>query len=152
MRPFEAVADYLLKIGLVNVETFRADDNMNKLVGLCRDLRGVALACSSNDAYNLLFDWLVNVSKNPEQCRITLFSSSLTACRPTVDQYGTVKTGPGTTAILKFIAEFVHNRLGRLGYRHSSSGRRGSTLSRTHRMASYYSRKLQKLSRLTVVS
>ena len=54
--------------GMVSEEELR-----RSLVGLCRDVRGVALAFHSRNTYMLLFDWLY-----PSLCLLLTYSLLLT--------------------------------------------------------------------------
>merc|ERR1711920_968428 len=81
------------------------------LIGLCRDLRGIGLACTSCEPYGMLFDWLVDNPKNPAASRVTLFSRALDAWWDDPEV---------TTPLLKFVAEFVYNKAQRITFDQSS--------------------------------
>ncbi|KAK2991730.1 hypothetical protein RJ640_004258 [Escallonia rubra] len=83
---------------------FRTDTVKYALVGLMRDLRGIAMATNSRRTYGLLFDWLY-----PAHMPILLKGISHLADRPEV-----------TTPLLKFMAEFVLNKAQRLTFDSSS--------------------------------
>jgi len=78
---------------------------------LCRDLRGICLACMFCDPYLMLFDWLVDNPKNPTSSRVTLFSRALDVWWDDPEV---------TTPLLKFMAEFVHNKAQRISFDQSS--------------------------------
>ncbi|KAK3034697.1 hypothetical protein RJ639_032458 [Escallonia herrerae] len=83
---------------------FWTDTVKYALVGLMRDLRGIAMATNSRRTYGLLFDWLY-----PAHMPILLKGISHLADRPEV-----------TTPLLKFMAEFVLNKAQRLTFDSSS--------------------------------
>lgn len=59
----------------------------------------------------MLFDWLVDNPKNPTTSRVTLFSRALDAWWDDPEV---------TTPLLKFVAEFVHNKAQRIAFDQSS--------------------------------
>lgn len=61
--------------------------------------------------YTLFFEWLVEDPRNPDACKITLFSKA-------IDQWWDDHTV--TTPILKFLCEFCHNRSSRIHFEASS--------------------------------
>ncbi|EER08315.1 nuclear pore protein RBP16/17, putative [Perkinsus marinus ATCC 50983] len=81
------------------------------LIGLCRDLRGICQACVSHDMYTILFNWLVDNPKQPQNCKITVFSAALTFYWDDPDV---------TTPLLKFVAEFVYNKAQRINFDQNS--------------------------------
>merc|ERR1711920_541226 len=81
------------------------------LIGLCRDLRGIGLACTSCEPYGMLFDWLVDNPKNPAASRVTLFSRALDVWWEDPEV---------TTPLLKFMSEFVYNKAQRITFDQSS--------------------------------
>ncbi|XP_074310718.1 uncharacterized protein LOC141646709 [Silene latifolia] len=84
---------------------FRSDNVKYSLIGLMRDLRGIAKATNSRRTYGLLFDWLY-----PARMPLLLRGISHWADTPEV-----------TTPLLKFMAEFVLNRAQRLTFDSSSA-------------------------------
>ncbi|KAL4590442.1 hypothetical protein LXL04_003372 [Taraxacum kok-saghyz] len=103
---FKASMEPLLQV-FINLEAtadsmFRTDNVKNALVGLMRDLRGIAMA--TNRTYGLLFDRLY-----PAHMPILLKGISHWADTPDV-----------TTPLLKFMAEFVLNKAQRLTFDSSS--------------------------------
>eukprot|EP00850_Spirogloea_muscicola_P007102 SM000035S13082 [mRNA] locus=s35:297618:305506:+ [translate_table: standard] len=94
---------------LVNLEAspdtaFRSDAVKYALIGLMRDLRGIAMATNSRRTYGLLFDWLY-----PAHTPLLLRSLEHWTDTPEV-----------TTPLLKFMAEFVMNKTQRLTFDSSS--------------------------------
>ncbi|XP_048135324.1 exportin-7 isoform X3 [Rhodamnia argentea] len=83
---------------------FRTDAVKYALIGLMRDLRGIAMATNSRRTYGLLFDWLY-----PAHMPLLLKGISLWSDTPEV-----------TTPMLKFMAEFVLNKAQRLTFDSSS--------------------------------
>ncbi|CAK7336403.1 unnamed protein product [Dovyalis caffra] len=83
---------------------FRTDAVKYALVGLMRDLRGIAMATNSRRTYGLLFDWLY-----PAHMPLLLKGISHWTDTPEV-----------TTPLLKFMAEFVLNKAQRLTFDSSS--------------------------------
>ncbi|GMH11276.1 hypothetical protein Nepgr_013117 [Nepenthes gracilis] len=83
---------------------FRNEHVKYSLIGLMRDLRGIAMATNSRRTYGLLFDWLY-----PTHMPLLLRSISYWADSPEV-----------TTPLLKFMAEFVLNKAQRLTFDSSS--------------------------------
>ncbi|KAI4356227.1 hypothetical protein L6164_000266 [Bauhinia variegata] len=83
---------------------FRTDAVKYALIGLMRDLRGIAMATNSRRTYGLLFDWLY-----PAHMPLLLKGISHWTDTPEV-----------TTPLLKFMAEFVLNKAQRLTFDSSS--------------------------------
>ena len=81
------------------------------LVGLCRDLRGLSLAAQGSEAYGLLFKFLVDDPRIQGNSKITLFSAALEAWGGEFEV---------ALPILKFVAEFVHNRQNRITFEQNS--------------------------------
>ncbi|XP_056691120.1 uncharacterized protein [Spinacia oleracea] len=97
MDPFQQV--------FVNLESipdpmFRDETVKYALVGLMRDLRGIAMATNSRKAYGFLFDWLY-----PTHMPLLLKAITTWIDSPEV-----------TTSLLKFIAELVLNKAQRLTF------------------------------------
>ncbi|XP_058785699.1 uncharacterized protein LOC131660492 isoform X1 [Vicia villosa] len=83
---------------------FRTDAVKYALVGLMRDLRGIAMSTNSRRTYGFLFDWLY-----PAHMPLILKGISHWTDTPEV-----------TTPLLKFMAEFVLNKSQRLTFDSSS--------------------------------
>ncbi|GLT74542.1 hypothetical protein SLA2020_463300 [Shorea laevis] len=83
---------------------FRTDTVKYALIGLMRDLRGIAMATSSRKSYGLLFDWLY-------PAHMPLLLKGITHWTDTPEV---------TTPLLKFMAEFVLNKAQRLTFDSSS--------------------------------
>ncbi|KAL5715586.1 hypothetical protein ACHQM5_017387 [Ranunculus cassubicifolius] len=83
---------------------FRSDTVKYALIGLMRDLRGIAMATNSRRTYGLLFDWIY-----PAHMPLFLRGISQWTDTPEV-----------TTPLLKFLAEFVLNKAQRLTFDSSS--------------------------------
>ncbi|KAF2537504.1 hypothetical protein F2Q68_00023235 [Brassica cretica] len=83
---------------------FRTDTVKFALIGLMKSLRGISMASSSKRSYGLLFDWLY-----PAHMPLLLRGISNWFDTPEV-----------TTPLLKFMAEFVHNKNQRLTFDSSS--------------------------------
>lgn len=79
---------------------FRTDTVKQAIVGLMRDLRGIAMATNSRKTYGLLFDWLY-----PARVQLLLKAVTYWADTPEV-----------TTPLLKFMAEFVLNKSQRVTF------------------------------------
>eukprot|EP00418_Pyrodinium_bahamense_P093345 CAMPEP_0179031306 /NCGR_PEP_ID=MMETSP0796-20121207/11003_1 /TAXON_ID=73915 /ORGANISM="Pyrodinium bahamense, Strain pbaha01" /LENGTH=775 /DNA_ID=CAMNT_0020727495 /DNA_START=109 /DNA_END=2437 /DNA_ORIENTATION=+ len=107
MEPQGHILNTLWQQSCQNPQLLR-QDSVN---GLCRDLRGIGLACSSCEPYAMLFDWLVDNPKNPATSRVTLFSRALDAWWDDPEV---------TTPLLKFMAEFVYNKAQRITFDQSS--------------------------------
>ncbi|XP_021714703.1 exportin-7-like isoform X2 [Chenopodium quinoa] len=106
---FKSSMEPLLKV-FVSLEStpdtmFRSDNVKYSLIGLMRDLRGIAMATNSRRTYGLLFDWLY-----PSRMPLLLRGISHWADTPEV-----------TTPLLKFMAEFVLNKAQRLTFDSSSA-------------------------------
>ncbi|XVF00108.1 hypothetical protein REPUB_Repub03eG0256800 [Reevesia pubescens] len=83
---------------------FRTDAVKYALIGLMRDLRGIAMATNSRRTYGLLFDWLY-------PAHMPLILKAITHWTDTPEV---------TTPLLKFMAEFVLNKAHRLTFDSSS--------------------------------
>ncbi|GFZ09350.1 ARM repeat superfamily protein [Actinidia rufa] len=83
---------------------FRTDSVKYALIGLMRDLRGIAMATNSRRTYGFLFDWLY-----PTHMPLLLKAITHWTDTPEV-----------TTPLLKFMAEFVLNKSQRLTFDSSS--------------------------------
>ncbi|XP_031473767.1 uncharacterized protein LOC116246177 isoform X3 [Nymphaea colorata] len=105
---FKSSMDPLLQV-LITLEStpdalFRTDAVKYALIGLMRDLRGIAMATNSRRTYGLLFDWLY-----PRHMPLLLKGVAHWIDAPEV-----------TTPLLKFMAEFVLNKSQRLTFDSSS--------------------------------
>jgi len=91
---------------LASAETplFAAEEAKKALIGLARDLRGLAFAFNTKPSYMMLFDWIY-----PSYTPILLHAMELWYREPQV-----------TTPVLKLFAELVHNRSQRLQFDASS--------------------------------
>jgi exportin-7 len=87
--------------------TAKSSDQGKRIVTLARDLKGVSIAASNSDNYNQLFKYLVNNPKQPANCKICLFSAAADVWwdEPQV-----------VVPVLKFIADFAHNRQQRIAF------------------------------------
>nr|XP_023892199.1 exportin-7-A-like [Quercus suber] len=105
---FKSSMDPLLQV-FVSLEstsdaTFHSDAVKYALIGLMRDLRGIAMATKSHRTYCFLFDWLY-----PARLPLLLKAIAYWTDTPEV-----------TTPLLKFIAELVLNKSERLAFDSSS--------------------------------
>ncbi|XP_058061492.1 exportin-7-A isoform X2 [Anopheles bellator] len=83
---------------------FPSEESKKELIGLSRDLRGLALAFNAKMPYMMLFDWIY-----PEYSPILIRAVQIWAHDPTV-----------TTPVLKLFTELVYNRSQRLQFDVSS--------------------------------
>merc|ERR1712190_180354 len=111
MEPQGHILNTLWQQSCNNAQLLRQDSCKAPLIGLCRDLRGIALACTSCEPYAMLFEWLVDNPKNPAASRVTLFSRALDVWWDTPEV---------TTPLLKFMSEFVYNKAQRISFDQSS--------------------------------
>ncbi|KAJ8388632.1 hypothetical protein AAFF_G00131970 [Aldrovandia affinis] len=95
---FEAVAQ------MFSTNTFNEQEAKRTLVGLVRDLRGIAFAFNAKTSFMMLFDWIYPTYMPILQRAIELWYH-VPAC---------------TTPVLKLMAELVHNRSQRLQFDVSS--------------------------------
>uniref|UniRef100_A0AAY4ECQ8 Importin N-terminal domain-containing protein n=1 Tax=Denticeps clupeoides TaxID=299321 RepID=A0AAY4ECQ8_9TELE len=95
---FEAVAQ------MFSTNTFNEQEAKRTLVGLVRDLRGIAFAFNAKTSFMMLFDWIYPSYMPILQRAIELWYH-VPAC---------------TTPVLKLMAELVHNRSQRLQFDVSS--------------------------------
>lgn len=105
---FRTSMDPLLQV-FINLEStpdalFRSDVVKFALIGLMRDLRGIAMATNSRRTYGFLFDWLY-----PAHMPLLLRAITNWTDTPEV-----------TTPLLKFMAEFVQNKSQRVTFDSSS--------------------------------
>ncbi|XAR48327.1 hypothetical protein NMG60_11031103 [Bertholletia excelsa] len=105
---FKSSMDPLLQVFLGLESTpdavFRSDTVKYALIGLMRDLRGIAMATNSRRTYGFFFDWLY-------PARMPLLLRAITHWTDTPEV---------TTPLLKFMAEFVSNKSQRLTFDSSS--------------------------------
>uniref|UniRef100_A0A674BTY2 Exportin 7 n=1 Tax=Salmo trutta TaxID=8032 RepID=A0A674BTY2_SALTR len=94
---FEAVAQ------MFSTNTFNEQEAKRTLVGLVRDLRGIAFAFNAKTSFMMLFDWIYPAYMPILQRAIELWYH-VPAC---------------TTPVLKLMAELVHNRSQRLQFDHT---------------------------------
>uniref|UniRef100_A0A7N6BQD9 Importin N-terminal domain-containing protein n=1 Tax=Anabas testudineus TaxID=64144 RepID=A0A7N6BQD9_ANATE len=119
---FEAVAQML------STNTFNEQEAKRTLVGLVRDLRGIAFAFNAKTSFMMLFDWIYPAYMPILQRAIELWYHD-PAC---------------TTPVLKLMAELVHNRSQRLQFDVSSPNgillfRETSKMITTYGTQSFYS-------------
>uniref|UniRef100_A0A8C9TKZ7 Exportin 7 n=1 Tax=Scleropages formosus TaxID=113540 RepID=A0A8C9TKZ7_SCLFO len=95
---FEAVAQ------MFSTNTFNEQEAKRTLVGLVRDLRGIAFAFNAKTSFMMLFDWIYPTYMPILQRAVELWYH-VPAC---------------TTPVLKLMAELVHNRSQRLQFDVSS--------------------------------
>ncbi|XP_022131546.1 exportin-7 isoform X4 [Momordica charantia] len=100
----EPLLQVFIKLETTPDSMFRTDAVKYALIGLMRDLRGIAMATNSRRTYGLLFDWLY-----PAHMLLLLKGISQWTDTPEV-----------TTPLLKFMAEFVLNKAQRLTFDSSS--------------------------------
>ncbi|KAJ4450732.1 hypothetical protein ANN_02162 [Periplaneta americana] len=96
---------------LASAETpvFAAEEAKKALIGLARDLRGLAFAFNTKTSYMMLFDWMYPSLHYPNYTPILLHAVDLWYHDPQV-----------TTPVLKLFAELVQNRSQRLQFDVSS--------------------------------
>lgn len=94
----------LLNLEATQDVSFRSDSVKFAIIGLMRDLRGIAMATNSRRTYGLLFEWLY-----PAHTPLLLRAAEHWTDTPEV-----------TTPLLKFMAEFVVNKTQRLTFDSSS--------------------------------
>ncbi|XP_034921262.1 uncharacterized protein [Populus alba] len=100
----EPLLQVFLRLETTPDSMFRTDGVKYALIGLMRDLRGIAMATNSRRTYGLLFDWLY-----PAHMPLLLKGISHWTDTP-----------EATTPLLKFMAEFVLNKAQRLTFDSSS--------------------------------
>ena len=101
MAPFGDLCD---RLAATDAHTFRTHEVKHTLIGLFRDLRGIASAANSRRTYGQLFDWMY-----PRHTGLLLRAMENFADDPQV-----------STPLLKFVAEFVLNKTQRLTFEPSS--------------------------------
>lgn len=104
MAPLDTLCEQLKGAAGGDPATFRKHAVKHMLIGLFRDLRGIASAANSRRTYGLLFDWLY-----PRHMPLLLHTMEVFADDPQV-----------TTPLLKFMGEFVLNKTQRLTFEASS--------------------------------
>ncbi|XP_043270659.1 exportin-7 isoform X2 [Venturia canescens] len=105
MLPLTAALESLGQLmGAADTPLFAAEEAKKALIGLARDLRGLAYAFHTKTSYMILFDWIY-----PNYTRIFLQAVELWHHEPQV-----------TTPVLKLFAELVQNRSQRLQFDLSS--------------------------------
>ncbi|XP_032806398.1 exportin-7 isoform X1 [Petromyzon marinus] len=93
-------AAFEVVVRMFNSSNFNQEEAKRTLVGLARDLRGIAFAFNSKTSYMMLFDWLY-----PTYMPVFLRAIELWYLEPAC-----------TTPILKLVAELVQNRSQRLQF------------------------------------
>ena len=104
MAPLGALCEQLKSSAGMGPGAFHNNQVKHMLIGLFRDLRGIASAANSRRTYGLLFDWIY-----PRHTPLLLHTMEVFADDPEV-----------TTPLLKFVAEFVLNKTQRLTFEPSS--------------------------------
>ncbi|XP_077169023.1 ran-binding protein 17 [Paroedura picta] len=84
--------------------SFKQDEAKRMLIGLARDLRGIAFALNTKTSYTMLFDWI--------------YPSYLTILQTAIELW--YREPACTTPILKLLAELMQNRSQRLNFDVSS--------------------------------
>lgn len=84
--------------------SFRQESVKQAIIGLARDLRGVAAATSNRRSYTMLFE--------------ALYPAHMSVFTKAAEEWA--DNAEVTTALLKFMNEFVHNKVQRLVFDHSS--------------------------------
>eukprot|EP00002_Diphylleia_rotans_P028516 TRINITY_DN5761_c0_g1_i2.p1 TRINITY_DN5761_c0_g1~~TRINITY_DN5761_c0_g1_i2.p1 ORF type:complete len:1042 (-),score=181.91 TRINITY_DN5761_c0_g1_i2:22-3147(-) len=102
MAPMKQTCDYLLSQN--SAAAFRTELVRNMVTGLFRDLHGICIACNQRKTYLLLFEWLY-----PTYMPIFTRTAEAWFDAPKV-----------TTALLKFLSDFVYNKSQRLVFDSSS--------------------------------
>ncbi|KAJ6702388.1 hypothetical protein OIU74_013527 [Salix koriyanagi] len=100
----EPLLHVFLRLETTPDSMFRTDAVKYALIGLMRDLRGIAMATNSRRTYGLVFDWLY-------PAHMPLFLKGISHWTDTPEV---------TTPLLKFMAEFVLNKAQRLTFDSSS--------------------------------
>ncbi|KAI5640764.1 exportin-7-B [Phthorimaea operculella] len=101
MMPLTAAFESI--IGLLSTAEnplFASEDAKKTLIGLARDLRGLAFAFNTKTTYMMLFDWIY-----PHYLRVLIRGIELWYCEPAV-----------STPVLKLCAELAMNRNQRLHF------------------------------------
>ncbi|XP_044593823.1 exportin-7 isoform X2 [Cotesia glomerata] len=105
MLPLTAALESLGQLmGAADTPLFAAEEAKKALIGIARDLRGLAYAFNTKTSYMMLFDWIY-----PNYTPILLHAIELWHHEPQV-----------TTPVLKLFAELVQNRSQRLQFEVSS--------------------------------
>uniref|UniRef100_A0A8C7V2Z8 Exportin 7 n=1 Tax=Oncorhynchus mykiss TaxID=8022 RepID=A0A8C7V2Z8_ONCMY len=99
---FEAVAQ------MFSTNTFNEQEAKRTLVGLVRDLRGIAFAFNAKTSFMMLFDWMYP----------SLYPAYMPILQRAIELWYHVPAC--TTPVLKLMAELVHNRSQRLQFDVSS--------------------------------
>ncbi|EPR58512.1 importin-beta N-terminal domain-containing protein, partial [Toxoplasma gondii TgCatPRC2] len=114
MTPLSAVFDQLWQRTAdgTNIQELANPQCREPLIGLVRDLRGICMACNTTESYSTMFSWLINHPKQPGKSRIHLFTWAA----------GIWWEDPEVVIpLLKFTAEFVHNRSQRISFDQASA-------------------------------
>eukprot|EP00392_Amoebophrya_sp_AT5.2_P011946 g12036.t1 len=112
LKPMAAVLD-TVKMLAQQHKLKQEPEAKTRIIGLCRDLRGLCQACNGAESYGLLFSWLVQDASisNSANNRIALFYNALDVFW---DDHEV------TTPLLKFMAEFCYNKTQRINFEQSS--------------------------------
>ncbi|KTF88508.1 hypothetical protein cypCar_00029762 [Cyprinus carpio] len=103
---FEAIAQ------MFSTNTFNEQEAKRTLVGLVRDLRGIAFAFNAKTSFMMLFDWMYPL------IYIYFYPSYMPILQRAIELWYHVPAC--TTPVLKLMAELVHNRSQRLQFDVSS--------------------------------
>ncbi|CAB3396860.1 unnamed protein product [Caenorhabditis bovis] len=104
LRPLAETVDGICGVIANNCQGIDDEQLKKIIVGLCRDLRGVATACTTKVIFQILFEWMY-----PKVFNILLFSvERWTDCADV------------TTPIIRLLSELVQNRQQRLKFEMSS--------------------------------
>jgi len=104
MAPLAAAFDAIGTLMSSETNMYQGEETKKALIGLSRDLRGLAYAFNTKTSYMMLFDWIY-----PSYAHVLLRAVSLWYTEPQL-----------TTPVLKLFAELVHNRSQRLQFDVSS--------------------------------
>ncbi|KAA0703852.1 Exportin-7 [Triplophysa tibetana] len=106
---FEAVAQ------MFSTNTFNEQEAKRTLVGLVRDLRGIAFAFNAKTSFMMLFDWMYPLDQIPF---LPSYPTYMPILQRAIELWYHVPAC--TTPVLKLMAELVHNRSQRLQFDVSS--------------------------------
>ena len=103
MQPLDALCA-ALELQMMDLNMFRSEGCKQALIGLFRDLRGIAMATNGRRTYGQLFDWIY-----PAHVGLLLRTVEVWTDVPEV-----------IIPLLKFMSEFVFNKTQRLTFDSSS--------------------------------
>jgi exportin-7 len=90
----QPILDVIAKLAVVPESDFRQEHVKNAVIGICRDLRGITASTHNRRTYSALFDCLY-----PGCFPVFVRAATVWYDEPAV-----------TTALLKFMGEFVYNK------------------------------------------